>query len=133
MPESTPALHARWSDLPVETMNPLLSRQFVVGTNVMVARIHLQKGCHVPTHSHPNEQISMLLSGCLKLVLHDPAAPAPSEAILYPGELLCIPPNIPHEAFALEDTINIDVFNPPRHDWITGDDAYLRAPAASQT
>jgi quercetin dioxygenase-like cupin family protein len=42
------------------------------------------------------------------------------------GEVLCIPPDVPHEALALEDTVDLDVFNPPRRDWIEGTDAYLR-------
>jgi quercetin dioxygenase-like cupin family protein len=117
---SSTATHTRWSDIPVEPMNPLIGRQFVVGTGTMLARVLLSKGAHVPLHSHPNEQITYILSGALKFVLEG------REVIVYPGEVLCIPPDVPHEAFALEDTVDLDIFNPPRQDWITGDDAYLR-------
>jgi quercetin dioxygenase-like cupin family protein len=120
MPQST---HTRWSDIPVEPMNPLLGRQFTVGANVMISRITLQAGAHVPLHSHPNEQIAILLTGCLQFLLEG------KEIILRPGELLAIPPDIPHEVFAIEDTINLDIFSPPRQDWIDGSDAYLREPA----
>ena len=135
-PISQPANHTLWSDIPIEPMNPLLGRQFVVGTNVMVARITLQKGAHVPLHSHHHEQIASVLSGCLQFLLHEPAsgsgdttsqAAVVREVLLRPNEILTIPPHLPHEAFALEDTINLDIFSPPREDWITGDDAYLRA------
>jgi len=119
----TPPIHTSWSSIPIEPMTPLLGRQFVVGTNIMVSRITLAKGGHVPLHSHANEQIAILLTGCLRFVLYDPGS---REVILRPGELLCIPPNLPHEAFALEDTVNLDLFNPPRQDWIDGNDAYLR-------
>jgi len=118
--------HTRWSDLPIEPMNPLLGRQFVTGSNVMVARITLSKGAHVPLHHHHNEQVACLLTGQLKFLLHHPGSDTPTETILNPDEVLVIPPNIPHEVFALEDTVNLDIFSPPREDWITGDDAYLR-------
>jgi quercetin dioxygenase-like cupin family protein len=116
----TPAAHTSWSDLPVEPMNPLLDRQFVSGSQLTVSRITLRKGAHVPMHSHANEQVACLLTGCLKFVLEG------REVVLRPDEVLVIPPNVPHEAFALEDTINLDIFAPPRQDWISGDDAYLR-------
>jgi quercetin dioxygenase-like cupin family protein len=121
-------------------MSPTITRQFLSGSNTMLARILLKQGAHVPLHHHANEQIAYILSGRLKFILHEAsfgAAPEPSQAapittsfprevILGPGEILCIPPNLPHEAFALEDTIDLDIFTPPRQDWITGDDAYLR-------
>jgi len=120
--------HARWSEIPIEPMNPLLGRQFLTGTNVMVSRITLAKGAHVPLHSHHNEQVAILLTGKLQFFLHESAESnsQPREIILNPGEILCIPPNIPHEVFTLEDTVNLDIFSPPRQDWIDGSDAYLR-------
>ena len=117
MTEST---HYRWNDIPVEPLNPLIGRQFVVGTGTMLSRILLSKGAHVPLHSHANEQITYVLSGVLKFHLEG------REVTVHAGEVLCIPPNVPHEAFALEDTVDLDVFNPPRQDWIDKDDAYLR-------
>ena len=125
---SQPAVHTNWSELPVEPMNPLLGRQFVVGANVMVARILLQKGAHVPLHSHHHEQIAIPLSGLLRFQLHESPDSAPREVILRPNEILTIPPHVPHEVFALEDTINLDIFSPPRQDWIDREDAYLRDP-----
>jgi quercetin dioxygenase-like cupin family protein len=109
-----------WSDIPVEPMNPTIGRQFIVGTSTMLARILLAKGAHVPLHSHHNEQITYVLEGALKFIVDG------KEVTVHAGEVLCIPPNAPHEAFALEDTIDLDIFNPPRQDWIDRDDAYLR-------
>jgi quercetin dioxygenase-like cupin family protein len=105
-------------------MNPLLGRQFVSSEKLTVGRITLAKGAHVPTHTHPNEQAVCILSGALKFVLYEPNAPR--EIVVTPGEILIIAADLPHEAFALEDTIDIDIFAPPRQDWISGDDAYLR-------
>jgi quercetin dioxygenase-like cupin family protein len=110
-------------------MNPLLGRQFTSGAHVMVSRITLAKGAQVPLHSHLNEQVAVLLTGQLRFVFYDkaesPATPT-REVILSPDETLVIPPHLPHEAFALEDTVNLDIFSPPRQDWLSGDDAYLR-------
>jgi quercetin dioxygenase-like cupin family protein len=118
--ESAKSTLTRWADIEVEALNPLIGRQFVVGSNVMVARVLLKKGAHVPLHSHHNEQVTYILEGALKFVLED------KEVVVHAGEVLCIPPHVPHEAFALEDTVDLDIFNPPRQDWIDRDDAYLR-------
>jgi len=109
-----------WNSVELEDLNPLLKRQFVVGESVMVARVLLKKGCVVPLHSHHNEQVTYILEGALKFVLKD------QEITVRAGEVLCIPPNVPHEAIAMEDTVDLDIFTPPREDWIAKTDAYLR-------
>ena len=112
--------HIRWSDLPIESLKPLLDRQLVVGDQIMVARILLKKGCVVPMHSHMNEQVAFMQEGALKFTVNG------EEIVVRAGEFLCIPPNVPHEAVAIEDTVNIDIFTPPRADWINKTDQYLR-------
>ena len=112
--------HIRWEEIPVESLNPLLARQIVVGDQVMLARLVLKKGCVVPLHSHFNEQISHIQSGALQFIVNG------REIVLRPGEFLCIPPNAPHSAVALEDTLAIDTFTPPRADWLNKTDQYLR-------
>jgi quercetin dioxygenase-like cupin family protein len=114
-----PSYH-RWNDIELEKLNPLLDRQFVVGNEIMLARVLLKKGCVVPMHSHVNEQLTYILEGALKFTI------AGREIVVGAGEVLCIPPNVPHEAVALEDTVDLDVFNPPRQDWMDKSDAYLR-------
>jgi quercetin dioxygenase-like cupin family protein len=116
--------HTNWDDIPVEQLNPLIGRQFIVGTGTMIARIMLKQGAIVPMHHHHNEQISYILSGALQFLIED--GDDRKEIVVRAGEVLCIPPNLPHEAHALEDTIDLDIFNPPRQDWIDRDDAYLR-------
>jgi quercetin dioxygenase-like cupin family protein len=121
------AVHRAWADVPVETMNPNLDRQFLSGAHLTLARVVLRKGSVVTRHSHANEQIAQLLSGCLKFVLfEDGLEAAPREVVLKADEVLVIPPHVPHEVHVLEDTVNLDIFAPPREDWISGDDAYLR-------
>jgi quercetin dioxygenase-like cupin family protein len=112
-----------WNTVELETLNPLLQRQFVVGQDLMLARVLLKKGSVVPRHSHINEQITYIVEGALKFLIDG------QEIIVKAGEVLCIPPNMPHEAIALEDTVDLDVFNPPRQDWIDKRDEYLRSEA----
>ena len=108
----------------LEHLNPLLRRQFVVGEKLMVARVLLKRGCVVPLHSHHNEQLTYILEGALKFGLNG------EEVVVRAGEVLCIPSNVPHQAVALEDTVDLDIFTPPREDWIAKTDAYLRGSAA---
>lgn len=112
--------HYRWADVKAEQMNPLVVRQYVVGEKTMLARIALKKGAHVPRHAHFHEQISHVTEGALEFLLDE------GSTTVRAGEVLCIPANAPHEVRALEDSVALDIFNPPRQDWIDGDDAYLR-------
>ena len=113
-------MHWVWDEVEREVMNPLLERQLIVGQDVMLARLLLRKGCVLPMHSHLNEQLSMIFSGALKFWIDG------KELVVRGGEVLTIPPNLPHKAEALEDTTGIDVFHPPRADWINKTDSYLR-------
>ncbi len=115
----------KWNDIEIEPMNSLIGRQFVVGKNVMIARVLLKKGANVPLHQHHNEQVTYVLEGALEFLI------AGESIVVHAGEVLCIPPNVPHEANALEDTVDLDIFNPPRQDWIDRDDAYLRREATA--
>ncbi len=112
--------HTAWNSVELEDLNPLLQRQFIVGQNVMVARVLLKKGCIVPEHSHHNEQITYILEGALKFWIDG------KEIVVNAGEVLTIPPYMPHKAEAVEDTLDLDIFNPPRADWINKTDKYLR-------
>jgi quercetin dioxygenase-like cupin family protein len=109
-----------WETLETEKLSDQITRQMIYGEKAMLARIVLKRGAIVPRHSHVNEQITWILSGALKLIFDD------GEKILRGGQMLLIPPNLPHAAEAVEDTVDIDVFAPPREDWIRKTDAYLR-------
>jgi quercetin dioxygenase-like cupin family protein len=112
--------HIPWRSVPIEDLNPLLQRHFIVGQEIMLARVLLKKGCIVPEHSHHNEQVTYILDGALKFWIDG------KEIVVRSGEVLTIPPHMPHKAEALEDTVDLDVFNPPRADWINKTDQYLR-------
>jgi quercetin dioxygenase-like cupin family protein len=119
-PKKVDLQYISWSTLPLEDLNPLLQRHFVVGEDIMLARVLLKKGCIVPLHSHHNEQVTYILEGALKFWIDG------KEIVVNAGEVLTIPRNMPHKAEALEDTVDLDVFNPPRADWINKTDQYLR-------
>jgi unsaturated pyranuronate lyase len=112
--------HIRLAEMPMERLNALVDRQFVFGEKSMLARLVLRAGAFVPLHSHENEQITYIVEGALKFSLPD------GEVTVRAGEILVIPEHVPHSAEALEDTVDLDVFCPPRADWINGTDAYLR-------
>jgi quercetin dioxygenase-like cupin family protein len=115
-----PLQYIPWHTVPLEELNPLLQRQFVVGQEIMLARVLLKKGCIVPEHSHHNEQLTYIVEGALKFYIDG------KEIVVHAGEVLCIPSNMPHKAEAMEDTVDLDVFTPPRADWINKTDQYLR-------
>src|SRR5271170_4453114 len=81
-----------WNTISLEDLNPLLQRQFVVGQEIMLARVLLKKGCIVPEHSHHNEQLTYILEGALKFSIDG------REIVVHAGEVLCIPSNMPHRA-----------------------------------
>ena len=119
----TTARHIRWDDIPKERLSELLDRRLVTGERIMLAHVYLKKGCLVPRHSHENEQITYILEGALHFWLGEDEK---EEVVVRAGEVLTLPPNLPHKALALEDTLDVDVFCPPRQDWLDGTDAYLR-------
>ena len=121
-PAAAPAApqYIPWHTVPLEDLNPRLQRQFVVGQEIMLARVLLKKGCIVPEHSHHNEQLTYIVEGALKFYIGN------KEIVVHAGEVLCIPSNMPHKAEAMEDTVDLDVFSPPRADWINKTDQYLR-------
>ncbi len=112
--------HYRWEEVPHEDMSPSLARRVIHGQRLTLARVYLKKGCQVPLHSHENEQISNVIEGRLRFEVGG------EEKIVGAGELIHIPPHVPHLAEALDDTVCLDIFNPLREDWLRGDDAYLR-------
>ncbi|MBI3404005.1 MAG: cupin domain-containing protein [Acidobacteria bacterium] len=92
----------------------------VFGKNLMVAQVFMKQGAIVPRHSHVNEQFTYIVSGAMKLIFDD------GEVLLRAGEVILIPSNVPHAAEAMEETLDMDFFSPPREDWINKTDAYLR-------
>ena len=112
----------RWEDMPKERVTDMLDRRLITGDRMMLAHVYLKKGCIVPTHSHENEQITYILEGALRFWIGEDGA---QEVIVRAGEVLTIPSNVVHKAEALEDTLDVDVFSPPRQDWLNHTDSYF--------
>lgn len=121
--ETSQATHVRWSHLPRERVGEKIERRYVTGVHLTLAQFFLAKGCIVSRHEHESEQFVNVISGTLRLRLGADGAEAVDVA---GGEVLMIPPNLPHSAEALEDTIVFDSFSPTRKDWIEKRDDYFR-------
>lgn len=113
----------RWEDMEKERLSDRIGRRMITAERTMLTHVYLAKGAVVPMHSHENEQITYVLEGALRFWIRD----EDSEPIdVRAGEVLVLPSWVPHKAIALEDTLDVDIFNPPRQDWLDGTDAYLR-------
>jgi quercetin dioxygenase-like cupin family protein len=113
----------RWDDMPRERVSSQLERRLITGERLMLAHVYLERGCIVPTHAHENEQITYILQGALRFWF---GAEGETQMVVRAGEVVHIPSNLPHRAEALEDTLDVDIFAPPRQDWLDKTDSYLR-------
>jgi quercetin dioxygenase-like cupin family protein len=120
MSQSSGLKHIPWNQVVREPLNDKIDREMLHGDKLMLARVFMKKGAHVPKHQHHNEQVTYILEGALKFAIDG------KEIVVKAGEVLCIPSGMPHEAWALEDTVDLDVFTPPREDWLNKTDDYLR-------
>jgi len=113
----------RWEDMPKAELKAGVARRLVSTERMMLAHVYLDQGSIVPTHAHDNEQLTYILEGALRFWLGEDE----SEVVdVRAGEVLHIPSGLPHKAEALEQTLDVDIFCPPRQDWLDGTDAYLR-------
>jgi quercetin dioxygenase-like cupin family protein len=115
--------HYRWEDLPREELSPLIGRRLITGNQMMIAHVYLAQGAIVPEHAHHNEQITYIVEGRLRFTVGGETIDVAA------GEVLTIPPHVPHSAVELEDSPDDDFESPPREDWLDGSDTYLRDPA----
>ena len=113
-----PKLH-RWDEIDLEKVTEMISRKIVTGAREMLAQIYLKKGALVPMHSHESEQMTYVLQGALKFLIGG------EEITVREGEVLHIPSWVEHQAEALDDTFELDLFSPIRADWLDGTDTYF--------
>ena len=105
------SLH-RWDEIALEKITKMISRKIVSGEREMLAQIYLKRGALVPIHTHESEQMTYILQGSLRFLVDG------EEVIVREGEVLHIPSGLAHQAEALEDTLELDVFSPIRADWV---------------
>ena len=117
-----PVLYRRWSEIPLETVTDQITRKLITGQQMMLAHVYLKKGAIVPKHQHHNEQFTYILEGALRFFMGEDGAETYD---VRAGEVLHIPSNVWHKAEALEDTLDVDIFSPPREDWLNKTDAYF--------
>jgi quercetin dioxygenase-like cupin family protein len=113
----------RWDEVPREKVTDMLDRRLITGDRMMLAHVYLKKGAIVPKHSHENEQLTYILEGALRFWIGEDESKVVD---VRAGEVLHIPSNVFHKAEALEDTLDVDIFSPPRQDWLDKTDDYLR-------
>ena len=113
----------RWNDMPIEKVTDHLDRRLITGDRMMLAHVYLKKGCVVPKHQHENEQLTYILEGALHFWIGEQGE---QEIIVRAGDVLHIPSMVWHKAEAMEDTLDVDIFDPPRQDWLAKTDDYLR-------
>jgi len=123
MSEQMTFQYHRWAEVPEEPLKGTITRRMISAKQMMIAQVALKKGDFVPQHLHHNEQITYILTGALLFKLGERGE---REVIVRAGEVLVIPSNLPHSAQALEDTLDVDIFSPPREDWLNQSDDYLR-------
>jgi quercetin dioxygenase-like cupin family protein len=123
MPSKNDVTFFRWDSMRKERVSDMLERRLITGERMMLAQVYLKKGCIVPKHSHENEQLTYILEGALKFWIGEDGS---EEITVSAGEVLLVPSNVPHKAEALEETLDVDVFSPPRQDWLEKKDDYLR-------
>ena len=121
-PTDRVTLH-RWDDIPKESLTSMLDRRLITGERIMLAHVYLKQGCIVPMHHHENEQLTYILEGALHFFIGEEDTDG---VVVRAGEVLHLASSVPHKAVALEDTLDVDIFSPPRQDWLDKTDSYLR-------
>jgi|SRR5688572_11582942 len=102
----------RWDEIALEKITEMISQKIVAGEREMLAQIYMKRGALVPMHAHDSEQMTYILQGALRVLVG-------GEGItVREGEVLQIPSGALHQAEALEDTVEFDVFSPVRQDWL---------------
>ncbi len=117
------AQHFRWPDRPLERLRDGITRRFITSASAMIGEVTLEKGAIVPPHAHDNEQFTHVVRGKLRVSLGEEEQQV---FMVGPGEVILIPSGLLHAVEAVEDTLEYDVFTPPRQDWIDLDSTFLR-------
>jgi quercetin dioxygenase-like cupin family protein len=118
--------HEKWDDIPREVVTDSIARRLFTGERMMLAQVYLDRGAIVPWHSHENEQLTWILSGALRFLIGEEGSDDVQDIVVSAGEVLYIPSDVPHRAEALEDTVDVDIFSPPRQDWLQQTETYFQ-------
>jgi quercetin dioxygenase-like cupin family protein len=106
--------HVNWSEIQIEHPAEGIARQMVVGDNLMMCRFRFAPHLVTPEHSHPHEQMSVVVQGRVRFFVEG------QERIASPGDVLHFPSGCRHGATMMdEEVILIDIFTPIREDFLT--------------
>jgi quercetin dioxygenase-like cupin family protein len=97
--------------LAVEMLPGLIRRTLISGERLMICRFDLDKGVKIPDHSHPHDQAGYVVSGKIRVTVDGKSCD------LGPGDSYTAPPGVSHSALALEASVVVDTFTPPRDDY----------------
>lgn len=109
--------HFNFDEMESEFIGEGIKRKWFHGEKGQMTIFDLEKGAHIPWHKHPNEQITYIMSGKVKIkTIIDGKE---EFVIVSGGEVIVFPENVPHEFWALEKTVDLDVHVPVRQDWLS--------------
>ena len=105
--------HLDWDAVPAERIAPGIERRMVWGERLMMCRLVFDPGVVTPVHSHPHEQLTLVVRGRVRFTIDG------GERIASTGDVLLFPANVPHGATMLDETVElIDIFSPIREDFL---------------
>jgi quercetin dioxygenase-like cupin family protein len=112
-----------WDNVLVEQVNPSMQRRMLWGEKLMIAKMKFRDGFVVPLHHHIHEQVTQVISGQMRFWFGENKEQVMD---LFPGDVIVIPSNVPHEALMIGEVEGMDAWAPPRQDWLDKTDDYLR-------
>ena len=110
-----------FDEMESETIGKGIKRKWFHGEKGQMTIFNLEKDAHIPWHKHPNEQITYIMSGKVKINFDQFLRTLYKETFVEvgAGEVIVFPENVPHEFWALEETVDLDVHVPVREDWLS--------------
>jgi len=111
------------SGLSWEPINDKIERRVLAGSQGMIVWWKIKVGAHAAAHKHPHEQIVWMIKGKMDFRIGN------ERRLMGAGDIAVIPGGTEHEGFFPEDTEVVDIFSPPREDFLAGGTpAYMRTP-----
>ena len=102
------------ANIPEEKITDSITRRVLSGEKCMMVSWNIKSGTHAAAHSHPHEQIVWMIKGKCE------ARVSTERRILNAGDVAVIAGGVEHELWFQEDTELVDIFAPPREDFLAG-------------
>jgi len=106
-------LHVKDSDIAWEKADEGIKRKIMgYQPNLMLVKVHFDRGAIGYKHTHSHEQVSYVISGKFEVDIDG------KKQVLQAGDAFVIPANVEHGAVCLEEGVLIDTFSPMREDFL---------------